>query len=434
MIDCIQAAAGSHDRRSKDTKRGRIFAAFTYLDKYRRLLSRVDNLRFVHLTKVLTGFLGVYPPPEIAKRQKKPCIQCRKGVNCKYHQTNSQHFKSNARGFHMYLHDNTNIMDMSSKKRDVLTTARVKRQYRDAASKFLGHWLTDRGQEALDHCGNYVVMQETADRQRQRVELGYYCKQRLCPCCAWRRSVKDAQTIAAISAAAAADKMIMIMVTLTVPNVRGCDLAETIRHINQSFARLRKQKACAALLANTIRKIEVTYNRQMETYHPHLHILCYVPSTYWTRGNYCSHDTLLDGWRQATGQAQITQVDVRRCRDYGDTDAIRELAKYNAKASDYCSSQQVMDDLYIGLKNTQLISFGGKMREYKRDYDAGRLDEYIERDDVAYTLRVVYEWIADDYAEIEVSERDVADEALEAAGWHQMAYNPWEEVMGNAED
>ena len=93
-----------------------------------------------------------------------------------------------------------------------------------------------------------------------------------------------------------------------------------------------------------------------------------------------------------------------------------------------------MDDLYIGLKNTQLISFGGKMREYKRAYDAGRLDEYIERDDVAYTLRVVYEWIAGDYAEIEVSERDVADEALEAAGWHQMAYNPWEEVMGNAED
>lgn len=335
----------------------------------------------------------------------------------------------------MYNHNITNNIDVSSKKRDVLTTARVKRQYRDAASRYLGHWLTDRGQEALDHCGNYVVMQETADRQRQRVELGYYCKQRLCPCCAWRRSVKDAQTIAAISAAAAADEMTMIMVTLTVPNVRGCDLAETIQHINRSYARLRKQKACAALLANTIRKIEVTYNRQMETYHPHLHILCYVlPGYFGKAGGYCSHDTLLDGWRQATGQAQITQVDVRRCRDYGDTDAIRELAKYNAKASDYCSSQQVMDDLYIGLKNTQLISFGGKMREYKRDYDAGRLDEYIERDDVAYTLRVVYEWIADDYAEIEVSERNVADEALEAAGWHQMAYNPWEEVMGNAED
>lgn len=70
MIDCIQAAAGSHDRRSKDTKRGRIFAAFTYLDKYRHLLSRVDNLRFVRLTKVLTGFLGVFPPPKLQKGKK----------------------------------------------------------------------------------------------------------------------------------------------------------------------------------------------------------------------------------------------------------------------------------------------------------------------------------------------------------------------------
>lgn len=70
MIDCIQAAAGSHDRRSKDTKRGRIFAAFTYLDKYTVFLSRVDNLRFVRLTKVLTGFLGVYPPLKLQKSKK----------------------------------------------------------------------------------------------------------------------------------------------------------------------------------------------------------------------------------------------------------------------------------------------------------------------------------------------------------------------------
>ena len=338
----------------------------------------------------------------------------------------------------MQTHDITNNIPMSTgnltKKRDVLQTARIKREYRDAAARYLGHWLPDSSREKLEHCGNFVVMQETADRQRQRVEMGFYCEQRLCPCCAWRRSVRDAQTIAAISAAAAADGLRMVFVTLTVPNVRGCDLPDTVRHINQSFARLRAYKKCKTLLANTIRKLEITYNRQMETYHPHLHVLCYVPANYFSGRGYCSHDALLDAWRRATGQPQITQVDVRRCRDYGDTDAIRELAKYNAKASDYCSSQQVMDDLYVGLKNTQLISFGGKMREYKRDYDAGRLDEYIERDDVAYTLRVVYEWIADDYAEIEVSERDVADEALEAAGWHQMAYNPWEEVMSNAED
>ena len=338
----------------------------------------------------------------------------------------------------MQTHDITNNIPMSTgnltKKRDVLQTARIKREYRDAAARYLGHWLPDSSREKLEHCGNFVVMQETADRQRQRVEMGFYCEQRLCPCCAWRRSVRDAQTIAAISAAAAADGLRMVFVTLTVPNVRGCDLPDTVRHINQSFARLRAYKKCKTLLANTIRKLEITYNRQMETYHPHLHVLCYVNTNYFSGRRYCSHDALLDAWRRATGQPQITQVDVRRCRDYGDTDAIRELAKYNAKASDYCSSQQVMDDLYVGLKNTQLISFGGKMREYKRDYDAGRLDEYIERDDVAYTLRVVYEWIADDYAEIEVSERDVADEALEAAGWHQMAYNPWEEVMSNAED
>lgn len=331
----------------------------------------------------------------------------------------------------MYSHNITTNRGMSTPKRDILQTARVKRQYRDAAARYLGHWLTERGREALDHCGNYLVMQETADRTRQRVELGYYCKQRLCPCCAWRRSVRDAQTIAAISAAAAADGLHMVFVTLTVPNVRGCDLPDTVRHINQSFARLRAYKKCKTLLANTIRKLEITYNRQMETYHPHLHVLCYVPTNYFSgQGGYCSHDALLDAWRRATGQPQITQVDVRRCRDYGDTDAIRELAKYNAKASDYTSSQQVMDDLYLALKNTHLMDFSGKMRVYKRDYDAGRLDQYIDRDDVAYTLRVVYEWLAGDYVETDVQTRDVADEALSAAGWRPVVYSPWAEEVG----
>lgn len=331
----------------------------------------------------------------------------------------------------MYSHNITTNRGMSTPKRDILQTARVKRQYRDAAARYLGHWLTERGREALDHCGNYLVMQETADRTRQRVELGYYCKQRLCPCCAWRRSVRDAQTIAAISAAAAADGLHMVFVTLTVPNMRGCDLPDTVRHINQSFARLRAYKKCKTLLANTIRKLEITYNRQMETYHPHLHVLCYVPTNYFSgQGGYCSHDALLDAWRRATGQPQITQVDVRRCRDYGDTDAIRELAKYNAKASDYTSSQQVMDDLYLALKNTHLMDFSGKMRVYKRDYDAGRLDQYIDRDDVAYTLRVVYEWLAGDYVETDVQTRDVADEALSAAGWRPVVYSPWAEEVG----
>lgn len=70
MIDCIQAAAGSHDRRSKDTKRGRIFAAFTYLDKYTVFLSRVDNLRFVRLTKAFPVFLGVYLSQKLQKVKK----------------------------------------------------------------------------------------------------------------------------------------------------------------------------------------------------------------------------------------------------------------------------------------------------------------------------------------------------------------------------
>lgn len=331
-------------------------------------------------------------------------------------------------------HDNTHLthaQDQNPAKSEIMRTARIKMEYRLAAERYLAPLLPDASADKLLHCGDYVITQANADRTRERIEIGYYCGQRLCPSCAWRQSVHDAQRLAAISAAAAdRHNLRMILVTLTVPNVGADDLRDTLRNLNKWYNKLRRRAKMAILLSNTAKKLEITYNRKMETYHPHLHIICYVPSTYWARSNYVSHDTLLHEWRAATGMQQITQVDIRVCRSTDTSDAIREVAKYAAKAADYSTSAEVMSTMYHALYGAQRLSLAGIARDLSRAYDRHELDQYIVRDDTQYTLRVVYQWLAGDYTEIGSSQIDQQAEQLAHDGWHELVPADWGVLMG----
>lgn len=334
----------------------------------------------------------------------------------------------------MHHHNTTQsgaAQDQNPAKSDIMRTARIKMEYRIAAERYLAPLLPEASADKLLHCGNYVITQANADRTRERIEIGYYCGQRLCPSCAWRQSVHDAQRLAAISAAAADQhRLRMILVTLTVPNVGADDLRSTLRDLNKAYNKLRKRAKMAILLANTAKKLEITYNRGMNTYHPHLHIICYVPSTYWARNNYVSHDTLLDEWRAATGNRQITQVDIRVCRDTDTSTAIQEVAKYAAKAADYTQSAEIMSTMYHALYGAQRLSLAGIARDLSRAYDRHELDQYIVRDDTQYTLRVVYQWLAGDYTEIGSSSIDQQAEQLAREGWHELVPEDWGVLMG----
>jgi len=68
-------------------------------------------------------------------------------------------------------------------------------------------------------------------------------------------------------------------VTLTIPNVNGEDLRDSLKALTQGFTRLwRSGKLCGHAMAGALRAIEVSYNhtrkRRGETpFHPHLHCL-----------------------------------------------------------------------------------------------------------------------------------------------------------------
>lgn len=274
------------------------------------------------------------------------------------------------------------------------------------------HWLSDKmplaSQAAMEHCGDYLVFLENENRDKRKLELGYFCKQRLCSGCAWRASIKAAQCVAAISAAMTEEHKIMLMITLTVPNCKGYELKATMRKINSAWSKLLRRKRYAPW-ADYIRKMEITYNSQTNSYHPHLHCIVYVSAGYFAR-QYIPHDQLLEDWRSVCQDASITQVDLRRCKHVREgTSAILEVSKYAAKASDFAFSRQTARTFYAALKHARLMEYGGECKDLLDKFKAGELSAYEQLDATEYTLRVIYVYnrIAQAYSVHEIQQFDM---------------------------
>lgn len=317
------------------------------------------------------------------------------------------------------MHDNTS--KLASQAPELQETGR-KRRAADIVAPWLDKHLTDTQRSRFRHCGDYLVFLENDDRTERKLDVGFFCGIRLCPGCAWRESIRNAERVASISGALADQKRVMLMVTLTVPNVPADRLRHTVQHINRSWNRLVRRQRYAAW-ADSIRKLEITYNRHSETYHPHLHCIVYVKPGYFKGKTYISQQQLLQDWREVTGQPEITQVDIRRCRDRGTTNAVLEVAKYSAKASDYSQSEQVLDAMYEALHHTRLMTYAGKCKTLSTAYDGGELDEYRKLDTTKYTMRVVYVWSRLDDGSWAYCEHDAQPYDMDAAEMDRLRHD-----------
>lgn len=73
---------------------------------------------------------------------------------------------------------------------------------------------------------------------------------------------------------------------LTTPNVSKEDLENEIKHYNQSFRRLSKRTKFKKAVKGYVRKLEITYNKNRDDYHPHFHVLIAINKSYFTDKDY----------------------------------------------------------------------------------------------------------------------------------------------------
>lgn len=288
--------------------------------------------------------------------------------------------------------------------------------------KYTGKHVTEKTQERIEACGDWIDFLADYDVTKLKVHNAMFCKNRFCPMCAWRKSHKDAMKVSILMdyIKEELDKD-FIFVTLTSPNVKGEDLINELDKYQDAFkALMNRVNRKTNVVHGYLRKLEVTYNAERDDYHPHYHVIFAVNKSYFKGKTYLKQEKWLKMWREVMHDESITQVDVRRA--YGDGgksgkgNAVREIAKYAVKDSDYTISQEIFDVFYLSLKGRRMLSYGGMFAEANAKYKLGELNKYKTVDTTEYVWVILQRWKGKEYVEKErraATEDDFRDGSLD---------------------
>lgn len=117
--------------------------------------------------------------------------------------------------------------------------------------------------ERVQICGDVLRFIKCEDGSLKLYQA-YFCKNKLCPMCNWRRSMKYSyQTSRIVDEAIKKEpKGRFLFLTLTVKNVKGIELSDTLSSLTKSFDRLFKRVKVQKNLIGYLRSVEVTHNEK----------------------------------------------------------------------------------------------------------------------------------------------------------------------------
>lgn len=267
--------------------------------------------------------------------------------------------------------------------RELLTQEHQAKNANVKAYTFMKHSplikVSNQRLEAIHDCGNFVKWALEPEKKKKKLLYIETCDSRFCARCQRVEAMKNGIKLYTLAnyLRLERDKR-FLFVTLTVPNVKGDHLKAEISRINKAFDSMIR-RAQFKQFTGFVAKLEITYNRKADTYHPHLHVILSADKGYFKKSNknYLTRDDLLAHWVSATGDDSITQVDIRAIRDKNGTKqlekSILELCKYEAKSGDFTLNQGVFETFYFAISGAKMLRYGREFRELGKVYD---VDEF----------------------------------------------------------
>lgn len=307
---------------------------------------------------------------------------------------------------------------------------RLKRLYDLAGYKEYG--------ERVELCARWFKFGLFGENKERHLLEAKFCGLRLCPICIARGAMVRGKLLSRVMNAVEAERECQyVFVTLTVQNVTGDKLGETIGQLCKGWDRLMKHRKVQRAWKGTFRAIEITRNNDPKsewygTYHAHIHAVVAVEDEYFEKDSplFITHGDLMARWRkvlkldydprvyiEATyeGKDENKRKKRRKKRrkkvmtgdDAANRGAVLEAAKYATKDSDYISDSlsdeegaQVVTDYTRALYHRRLTSFTGWLKEMAQRLQAVDLDNVDLVQGEEATIR-------EDLAEV-----------IEEYGWH----------------
>lgn len=238
--------------------------------------------------------------------------------------------------------------------------------------------------ESVYICADDLFFKIDKDKNKNLDQVNF-CKDRLCPMCAWRKSLKIFGQISQITDKMLAENNVeFVFLTLTIRNVAGAELSNAVNQLNNGFLKLvsKSKKFPAAEkmkknLLGALKVMEVTYNEEADTYHPHIHAILAVNPTYF-RKDYMTKAELIAAWRKALKVDYDPSIDIRRIDRR--PNAIAETAKYPVKMSNILELDQdravdVVYRLKKSLTGRRMIAFYGLFKTLKAQLELDDVED-----------------------------------------------------------
>lgn len=272
-----------------------------------------------------------------------------------------------------------------------------------------------RRAELVAQCGTYLEYR--VSEQGSQLHRANFCRDRLCPLCTWRRSLKIYAQISRVMDVLQERGHQFLFLTLTIRNRAGADLPDAVQQLYDGWRKLyHKHSVFRRTICGTFRSLEVTRNEVTGEYHPHLHVILAVRPSYFDGKNYLTKSAWRAMWRDCAGLDYEPQVDIQRIKPRAGADgstslagAAAEVAKYSVKSSDYLHGTldemvAYVSDYLVALAGRRLCAYTGVFGRVRRelalddieDGDLVRVDGTGIRPDLAYMI-VRYHWRAGVY-------------------------------------
>ena len=242
--------------------------------------------------------------------------------------------------------------------------------------------LSEMRLNQIEDCATYLKYGISKEGSKKLVDANF-CRFKFCPICVWRKSLKMFSQMSAVTEVLSSEypSARYIFVTFTVKNVRAEELSLAIDRLNEGFKRLVQKskkfteaKVFQESLLGYLKCLEITYNSKEKSYHPHIHSVFHLKSSYFGK-NYLSHSKWVSLWKAMMNldyEPLVNVKAIKRTESGTNPKMIAELAKYPIKTSDLLNikyeeeQQEVLYTLLTSTYHRRFVTFGGTFREMKR--------------------------------------------------------------------
>lgn len=260
-----------------------------------------------------------------------------------------------------------------------------KRSANRMADKMIDAGYEKRGLR-MKFCGDFLKMKYCPDCGKSFVSSANLCRDKLCPTCAWRLSLKRfAEMCCTLQYINDIDTYNAGFLTLTVRNCAPEELKFTLGEMSKAWNRMLVGRKIKPIIKGWARSVEITYNKKTKTFHPHYHIIMlYDPEMSpgemakltrkkWDDACRLDYEPITDFREIRSNEDAGTNIDNENF-----VNSILETFKYAVKSDEVEQMpMNIFRALISGIDGVRMVSYGGIIKTARQalDYKKDDLEE-----------------------------------------------------------